>query len=76
MFLQCIISIHDQLSIFCRIHAEFQINEPPNFPFWFTPAQLTGNIIINKNGKHIENFTLFVPNDKKLNVGMFLNLFN
>ena len=51
------------------MHAEFQINEPPNFPFWFSPAQFTGNIIISKDGQHIEDFTLFVPTDKKLNVG-------
>ena len=53
------------------MHAEFQINEPPNFPFWFSPAQFTGNIIISNDGKHVEDFTLYVPNDKKLNVGRF-----
>ena len=52
------------------MHAEFQINEPPNFPFWFSPAQFTGNIIISSDGKHVEDFTLYVPHDKKLNVGM------
>jgi len=60
----------DYLDIVFRMHAEFQINEPPNFPFWFSPAQFTGNIIISNDGKHVEDFTLYVPNDKKLNVDM------
>lgn len=62
-------------NIFPRIHAEFQINEPPNFPFWFTPAQFTGNIVISKDGTHVEHFALFVPNDKKLNVGRLTLMF-
>eukprot|EP00795_Rhopilema_esculentum_P003227 gene3227-1546_t len=60
----------DYYDIVFRVHAEFQMNEPPNFPFWFTPAQFTGNIIISKDGEHIEHFHIFVPNDKKLNVDM------
>ena len=60
---------------FCRMHAEFQINEPPNFPFWFSPAQFAGNIVISSDGKHVEDFTLYVPNDKKLNVGMLCIFF-
>ena len=59
----------------CRAHAEFQINEPPNFPFWFSPAQFTGRIIISKDGSHVEDFTFYVPNDKKLNVGRFELIF-
>ena len=62
--------IHVCVPVF-RVHAEFQINEPPNYPFWFTPAQFTGRIIISKEGTHILDFEMFVPNDKKLNVGEF-----
>ena len=53
----------------CRIHAEFQLNELPNYPFWFTPAQFTGSIIITTDLKHIVLFNFYVPADKKLNVG-------
>ncbi|CAH2281921.1 seleno N [Pelobates cultripes] len=53
-----------------RIHAEFQLNEPPNFPFWFSPAQFTGNIIISKDASHVRYFKMFVPNNRSLNVDM------
>ncbi|CAF1003983.1 unnamed protein product [Brachionus calyciflorus] len=58
------------LDIFFRVHAEFQLNEPPYFPFWFTPAQFNGRIIIAKNASHIEYFNLYLPNSKKLNIDM------
>lgn len=53
-----------------RIHAEFQLNEPPEFPFWFSPAQFTGHIIISKDASHVREFKLFVPNNRSLNVDM------
>ncbi|XDV43205.1 hypothetical protein PO909_011723 [Leuciscus waleckii] len=53
-----------------RIHAEFQLNDVPNFPFWFTPGQFAGNIILSKDASHIREFHLYVPNDKTLNVDM------
>uniref|UniRef100_A0A914BHM6 EF-hand domain-containing protein n=1 Tax=Patiria miniata TaxID=46514 RepID=A0A914BHM6_PATMI len=53
-----------------RIHAEFQLNEPPINPFWFTPAQFTGNLIIKRDSSHIEHFHLYVPSNKSLNVDM------
>ena len=57
-------------SIDCfRIHAEFQLNQPPHYPFWFTPAQFTGHLTISKDGRHVHSFNMFVPNEKKLNVG-------
>lgn len=56
---------------FARIHAEFQLNEPPLLPFWFTPAQFLGNIVIKKDGTHVESFHLAVPNNKSLNVGEY-----
>ncbi|CAL8296274.1 unnamed protein product [Arctogadus glacialis] len=53
-----------------RVHAEFQLNEVPDFPFWFTPGQFTGNIIISKDASHVRHFHLYVPNDRPLNVDM------
>lgn len=48
----------------CRIHAEFQLNDVPDFPFWFTPGQFTGNIIISRDASHVRNFHLYVPGDR------------
>jgi len=52
-----------------RAHAEFQLNKEPNYPFWFTPAQFMGRLIISKNGSRLEYFEMHVPTDKALNVG-------
>ncbi|NWW70300.1 SELN protein, partial [Climacteris rufus] len=57
-------------SIAFRIHAEFQLNEPPNFPFWFSPGQFTGYIVLSKDSSHVREFKLFVPNNRSLNVDM------
>uniref|UniRef100_A0A3P9Q7Q3 Selenoprotein N n=1 Tax=Poecilia reticulata TaxID=8081 RepID=A0A3P9Q7Q3_POERE len=53
-----------------RIHAEFQLNDVPNFPFWFTPGQFTGNIVISKDASHVRHFRLYVPGNRSLNVDM------
>ncbi|TNM95358.1 hypothetical protein fugu_016441 [Takifugu bimaculatus] len=53
-----------------RIHAEFQLNEVPSFPFWFTPGQFTGNIVLSKDASHVRQFRLYVPNNRSLNVDM------
>uniref|UniRef100_A0A1B8YA36 EF-hand domain-containing protein n=1 Tax=Xenopus tropicalis TaxID=8364 RepID=A0A1B8YA36_XENTR len=67
----CIRAISDfYYDIVFRIHAEFQLNEPPNFPFWFSPGQFTGNIVISKDAAHVRHFKLFVPNNRTLNVDM------
>ncbi|KAK2147360.1 hypothetical protein LSH36_557g01040 [Paralvinella palmiformis] len=58
------------VDIMFRIHAEFQLNQPPFYPFWFTPAQFTGNLIISKDGTKVLSFNLYVPGDKRLNVDM------
>lgn len=47
-----------------RIHAEFQLNDVPNFPFWFTPGQFAGNIVLSKDASHVRHFHLYVPNDR------------
>ncbi|KAI8481488.1 skeletal muscle fiber development [Branchiostoma belcheri] len=53
-----------------RIHAEFQLNEPPLYPFWFTPAQFTGNIILTRDASRVRHFHLYVPANRSLNVDM------
>ncbi len=55
--------------VYCRIHAEYQLNEPPYFPFWFTPAQFNLRIIINRNLNHIEYLRVYLPTEKALNIG-------
>ena len=52
-----------------RIHAEFQLNVPPAYPFWFTPAQFTGHIIMDRKAERVLDFHMYVPNNKRLNVG-------
>ena len=54
-----------------RVHAEFQLSEPPYNPMWFTPGQFTGNLIISRDFKKVIYFHMYVPTDKKLNVGMY-----
>lgn len=57
--------------ILFRVHAEYQLNEVPYYPFWFTPAAFTGRMIVAKNAsEHIAHFQLNVPTDKRLNVDM------
>uniref|UniRef100_A0AAR2K5A9 EF-hand domain-containing protein n=1 Tax=Pygocentrus nattereri TaxID=42514 RepID=A0AAR2K5A9_PYGNA len=67
----CIRAVSDfYYDIVFRIHAEFQLNEVPNFPFWFTPGQFAGHIVLSKDASHVRDFHLYVPNDKSLNVDM------
>jgi len=60
----------DYLKIIFRLHCEFQLNKKPQKPFWFTPGQFTGHLIISKDGTHVRDFNLRVPNKRKLNVDM------
>ncbi|KAG5265860.1 hypothetical protein AALO_G00247150 [Alosa alosa] len=67
----CVRAVSDfYYDITFRIHAEFQLNEVPDFPFWFTPGQFTGNIILARDSSHVREFHLHVPNDRSLNVDM------
>ncbi|KAJ8398155.1 hypothetical protein AAFF_G00429990 [Aldrovandia affinis] len=67
----CIRAISDYYyDIIFRIHAEFQLNEVPDFPFWFTPGQFTGNIVLSRDSSHVREFHLYVPNNRSLNVDM------
>ncbi|EDO40205.1 predicted protein [Nematostella vectensis] len=59
---------NEYLAIQFRIHAEFQLNEPPLHPFWFSPAQFAGRLVISRDGKHIASFHMGVPTNKSLNV--------
>ncbi|KAK7481156.1 hypothetical protein BaRGS_00027589 [Batillaria attramentaria] len=58
------------LHIVFRMHAEYQLNEPPTNPFWFTPAQFAGDLVISRDGSHIAYFHMEVPNTRRLNVDM------
>lgn len=67
----CLTAVSDfYYTVMFRIHAEFQLSEPPDFPFWFSPGQFTGHIILSKDATHIRDFRLFVPNHRSLNVDM------
>uniref|UniRef100_A0A2K6RVS3 Selenoprotein N n=1 Tax=Rhinopithecus roxellana TaxID=61622 RepID=A0A2K6RVS3_RHIRO len=67
----CLTAINDfYYTVMFRIHAEFQLSEPPDFPFWFSPGQFTGHIILSKDATHVRDFRLFVPNHRSLNVDM------
>ncbi|KAK1340354.1 hypothetical protein QTO34_018922 [Cnephaeus nilssonii] len=67
----CLTAVSDfYYTVVFRIHAEFQLSEPPDFPFWFSPGQFTGHIILSKDATHVRDFRLFVPNHRSLNVDM------
>ena len=53
------------------MHAEFQLNEPPLKPFWFTPAQFLGDLVMSRDGTHVQYFHMKVPNGRRLNVGRY-----
>ena len=48
---------------------EFQLNQEPHLPFWFTPAQFAGRLVIDFKATHIEFFELKLPTQKQLNIG-------
>nr|KAG5695196.1 hypothetical protein BaRGS_018318 [Batillaria attramentaria] len=58
------------VSIKSWMHAEYQLNEPPTNPVWFTPAQFAGDLVISRDGSHIAYFHMEVPNTRRLNVDM------
>ncbi|ELR56258.1 Selenoprotein N, partial [Bos mutus] len=67
----CLTAISDfYYTVMFRIHAEFQLSEPPDFPFWFSPGQFTGHVVLSKDATHVRDFRLFVPNHRSLNVDM------
>ena len=56
--------------MFFRVHAEFQLNKYPSYPFWFTPGQFLGRLIISKDSSHLEYFELGISTAKSLNIDM------
>lgn len=69
--LACLRAFNDEwLDISIRIHAEFQLQRPPRQPFWFTPAQFKGRLVISKDLSEIKYFRLYVPSNRRLNVDM------
>lgn len=57
-----------------RSHIEFQLNTEPSYPFWFTPAQLAGRLIISKDASRIEYFEMSLPTKNALNIGLLSNI--
>ena len=55
-----------------RCHAEFQLHEPPEMPFWFTPAQFAGRLVISRDFSHIAAFEVELPTVKTLNIGVYV----
>lgn len=58
------------LQLSSRIHAEYQINQHPDYPFWFTPAQFSGRLVTDNECHHIYHFELNLPTDNQLNIGI------
>ena len=62
------------VTVVCRVcprsHVEFQLHEPPELPFWFTPAQFAGHLVISKDYSHIVKFEMELPTTKTLNIGV------
>lgn len=61
------------LDIYFRIHAEFFLTpqaagEFESVPAWYTPAYLSGRIVVNKETGTVDYFHLELPNDKARNV--------
>ena len=56
------------------MHPEFQLNEPPNYPFWFTPASIMGHMVAKKDGSKIDYFKMYLPNHTKLNIGKYVSV--
>ena len=69
--LACIKAVNSKfIQIVFRIHAEFQLNDPPFHPFWFTPSQFKGQLIISRDFRHVHYFECHIPTDRKVNVDM------
>lgn len=53
-----------------RFHPEFQLNEQPQYPFWYTPASFIGRVIMSKDNSTVHYFKMYLPNHIKLNIDM------
>ena len=68
------IKLNNFYFVLIRSHIEFQLNTEPSYPFWFTPAQLAGRLIITKDASHIEYFEMSLPTKNALNIGLLSNI--
>ncbi|KAL8559590.1 hypothetical protein ACOMHN_008301 [Nucella lapillus] len=67
----CVQAYNDEyVHVVFRMHAEYQLNEPPLHPFWFTPAQFLGELVMTLDGSHLHYFHMSVPSERRLNVDM------
>jgi hypothetical protein len=61
-----------------RIHAEFYLTpddwpaDQPRFHAWYTPAYLSGRILVNRQTGTVDYFRMGLPTDKALNVHLTL----
>ena len=58
------------VDIVFRIHAEYQLNEHPQLPFWFTPAHFAGSLLFDTDTNRVLRFELYLPTLRKLNIDM------
>lgn len=61
---------NDMIEVMFRLHAEFQLNSLPELPFWFTPGQFKGCIVIGNGGKTLKHFDMHVPAERRRNVDL------
>ncbi len=63
----CLSALSPQLAeVTFRLHAEFEL-EPKKI--WFTPAQFTGHLIVNRATRSVQSFRLYLP-DQSTNYDM------
>ena len=60
---------------FKRVHAEYQLNTHPDYPFWFTPAQFSGRLVVDYDCQHVYHFELKLPTDNQLNIGIYILIY-
>jgi hypothetical protein len=48
------------------------LNTPPYHPFWYTPAQFQGRLVIRDDASELTYFQMRVPSEKRLNVGKYI----
>jgi len=66
------------LDIAFRVHAEFYLTPAEGSPAelidaWYTPAYLSGRVLVNKQTGTVDHFTLGLPTDRTLNVHLTMS---
>jgi hypothetical protein len=70
----------DYLDIGFRIHAEFELTPAdwltgrPQIRAWYTPASLTGTLLVNRKTGTVDYFQLAMPTEKSLNVHLTVEI--